>query len=327
MSKYALIYVFPLSPKEPIMSKVWLVTGSASGLGRDIATAVLDSGARLVATARNPQQLSDLLDRYGDRVRTVALDVTDATAAESAVQVAVEAFGHLDVLVNNAGFAHLGPFEQLDAEDFRSQLETNFFGVVNLTRAALPVMRRQRSGHIIQISSVGGRTGTPGLSAYQAAKWAVGGFTEVLAQEVGHLGIKVTALEPGGMATNWANRASTDMRALDPDYMPSVGAVTRMLEQYRGESAGDPKKVAEVVVRLAAHSSPPPHLLLGSDAVHFAGEADSAREAAGKLWRPVSMATDFAAPGPIPGFPPERAADPSQWTTERLNAAQRAQQK
>jgi NAD(P)-dependent dehydrogenase (short-subunit alcohol dehydrogenase family) len=284
-------------------SKVWLVTGSASGLGREIAEAVLAAGDRLVATARNPGQLSDLVGRYGDQVRAVALDVTDPAAAQAAVQEARSAFGRLDVLVNNAGFAHIAPFEQLDAEDFRSQIDTNLFGVINVTRAALPMMRQQRSGHIIHISSVGGRTGTPGLSAYQAAKWAVGGFTEVLAQEVGHLGIKVTALEPGGMLTNWASRAATDMLPIDPDYMPSVGRVTQMLEKHRAAPAGDPKKVAAVVVKLAGHDALPPHLLLGSDAVHYAGMADAARAANGELWRQVSLSTDFAAPGPIPAFP------------------------
>lgn len=298
------------------MSKVWLITGSASGLGLDIAAAVLASGDRLVATARNPKLLAGLVDRYGDRVRATALDVADPAAAQSAVQLAVDAFGRLDVLVNNAGYAHMGPFEQLDAEDFRAQIETNLFGVVNVTRAALPVMRRQRSGHIIQVSSVGGRTGTPGLSAYQAAKWAVGGFTEVLAREVGHLGIKVTALEPGSMQTNWANRAATDTPALDPDYTGSVGAMMQMLERYRGNSAGDPKRVAEVVVRLAAHASPPAHLLVGSDAVHFAGLADADRETSGKLWRSVSVATDFAASGPIPEFPPAQPGNPTQWMFE-----------
>jgi NAD(P)-dependent dehydrogenase (short-subunit alcohol dehydrogenase family) len=306
------------------MAKVWLVTGSASGLGRDIAEAVLASGDRLVATARNPKQLADLVDRYGDKVRAVALDVTDAKAAKSAVQVAIDAFGRLDVVVNNAGFAHIGPFEELEPEDFRAQIETNLFGVVNVTRAALAPMRRQKAGHIIQISSVGGRMGTPGLSAYQAAKWAVGGFTEVLAQEVGHLGIKVTALEPGSMLTNWANRAAEGIAPMHDDYQPSVGAITRLLEQYRGKASGDPKKVAEVVIRLASYGTPPPHLLLGSDAVHFSGEADAAREASGKLWRSVSVATDFAAAGPIPPFPPERVGDATPWTPERLEAAERA---
>jgi NAD(P)-dependent dehydrogenase (short-subunit alcohol dehydrogenase family) len=196
-------------------------------------------------------------------------------------------------------------------------------GVINVTRAVLPVMRQQRSGHIMHISSVGGRTGTPGLSAYQAAKWAVGGFTEVLAQEVGHLGIKVTALEPGGMLTNWASRAAADMPQIDPDYLPSVGRVTRMLEKHRGAPAGDPKKVAAVVVRLASHASPPMHLLLGSDAVHFAGLAEAAREASGNLWRPVSLSTDFAATGPIPALPPEQSDDPSQRAAERLEIAER----
>jgi hypothetical protein len=148
----------------------------------------------------------------------------------------------------------------------------------------------------------------------------VGGFTEVLAREVGHLGIKVTALEPGGMRTNWANRAATDMPQIDPDYMASVGAVVKMLEQYRGKAAGDPKKVAGVVVRLAAHGSPPAHLLLGSDAVHFAGQADADREASGKLWQPVSLATDFVATGPIPEFPPARPGNPTQWMFEGLEA-------
>ena len=294
------------------MSKVWLITGSASGLGLDIADAVLASGDRLVATARNPKLLAGLLDRYGEQVRATALDVADPAAAKAAVQLAVDAFGRLDVLVNNAGYAHMAPFEQLEAEDFRAQIETNLFGVVNVTRAALPVMRRQRSGHIIQVSSVGGRTGTPGLSAYQAGKWAVGGFTEVLAREVGHLGIKVTALEPGGMQTNWSNRATTAMPPLDPDYAGSVGAMVQMLERHRGNAAGDPKKVAEVVVRLAAHASPPAHLLLGSDAVHFAGLADADREASGQLWRSVSVATDFAASAPIPEFPPAQPGNPTQ---------------
>ena len=305
------------------MSKVWLITGSASGLGLDIARAVLDSGDRLVATARDPKLLAGLVDQYGDRVRATALDVADPVAARSAVQLAVDAFGRLDVLVNNAGYAHMAPFEQLDAEDFRAQIETNLFGVINVTRAALPVMRRQRAGHIIQVSSVGGRMGTPGLSAYQAAKWAVGGFTEVLALEVGHLGIKVTALEPGGMQTNWANRAATDMPPLDPDYIDSVGVIVQMLERYRGSATGDPKKVAEIVVRLAAHASPPAHLLVGSDAVHFSGQVEADREASGKLWRSVSLATDFAASGPIPEFPPAKPGNPTQWMLERYASAAR----
>ena len=163
------------------MSKVWLVTGSASGLGRSIAEDVLTSGDRLVATARDPRRLADLVQKFGDQVRTAPLDVADEDAANAAVHVAVEAFGRLDVVVNNAGYGDIAPFEQLSPERFKALIDTNFYGVVNVTRAAIPIMRKQKSGCILQISSVGGRLARPGSTAYHAAKWAVGGFTESLA--------------------------------------------------------------------------------------------------------------------------------------------------
>jgi NAD(P)-dependent dehydrogenase (short-subunit alcohol dehydrogenase family) len=285
------------------MAKVWLVTGSARGLGRKIVEAALEAGEHVVATARDPRQLADLIERYGDRVRAVALDVTDSAAARAAVQAAVDAFGRLDVVVNNAGFGHLSPFEQASEDDFRAQIDTNFYGVVNVTRAALPVMRLQRSGHVIQISSVGGRVGIPGLSAYQSAKWAVGGFTEVLSQELAPLGIKVTALEPGGMKTEWGVEAKGATPELLADYAPSVGAVVDMLGQYVGNETGDPEKVAQVVLKLAHHAQPPVHLLLGSDALHYAGEAEKARAASGEAWQAVSRATDFSSPASLPAFP------------------------
>ena len=282
------------------MSKVWLITGAARGLGRSIAEAVLTSGDRLVATARDPNRLVDLEKRYGDQVRTAALDVTDATAAGAAVQAAIDGFGQLDVLVNNAGFGHVAPFEQAPEEDFRAQIDTNFFGVVNLTRAALPIMRRQRRGHIINISSVGGRIGTPGLSAYQAAKWAVGGFTEVLTQETKPFGVKVVSVEPGGMRTEWAEIARGQMPELLTDYEPSVGVLQNQFKQIAGNEASDPGRVAQVILHLAAHENPPAHLLLGSDALHYFGQVDAARAAASEQWREVSLSTDFTARGPIP---------------------------
>jgi NAD(P)-dependent dehydrogenase (short-subunit alcohol dehydrogenase family) len=268
-----------------------------------VAEAVLATGDRLVATARDPSRLADLQERYGRQLRTAVLDVTDADAARAAVQVAVDGFGRLDVLVNNAGFGHVAPLEQMPDDDFRAQIDTNFYGVVNLTRAALPVMRRQRAGHIINVSSVGGRIGIPGLSAYQAAKWAVGGFTEVLAQEVAALGIKVVSIEPGGMRTDWGEIARGHTPELLPDYQPSVGAVLEMLKPHIGNEVGDPAKVAEIIVRLAAHDSPPVHLLLGSDALHYFGAADAARSAAAEQWRNVSLSTDVNASDPIPAFP------------------------
>src|SRR5438552_15862680 len=206
------------------MAKTWLITGSSRGFGWELARAVLEDGDHVVATARRPEQLDDLVRQYGERVRTCALDVTDPEAARAAVKLAVDAFGSLDVVVNNAGYAIYAAIEDMPDDVFRAQIEANLFGVVNVTKAALPVMRKQRSGHIIQFSSIGGRVGgTPGMGAYQTAKWGVEGFSEVLANEVGPLGIKVTIIEPGGFRTDWAG---SSMRTLPvrEDYDQTVVA-------------------------------------------------------------------------------------------------------
>lgn len=274
------------------MSKVWLVTGSASGLGREIAEAVLRSGDRLLATARDTQRLNDLVERYGKQVSIAPLDVADEAAAKTAVVKAVDVFGRLDVLVNNAGYGDTAPFEQLSPERFRALVETNFFGVVSMTRAAIPIMRKQKSGCILQISSVGGRLATPGNAAYHAAKWAVGGFTEAIAQEVAAFGVKVCALEPGGMRTNWGNRAHADIPILLPEYEPSVGALVKRLETYWGHETSDPAKVAQVILQLATKEQLPAHLLLGSDAVQYARLAEDKRESDAKVWLDVSVLTD-----------------------------------
>src|SRR5580693_3484805 len=282
------------------MSKIWLVTGSASGLGRHIAEAVLASGDRLLATARDPRRLADLVEKYGDQVRSAPLDVTDEDAAYRAVHNAVDAFGQLDVVVNNAGYGDIAPFEQLSPERFKAVVDTNFYGVVNVTRAALPIMRNQKSGCILQISSVGGRLARPGNTPYHAAKWAVGGFTESLAQEVAPFGVKVCALEPGGMRTNWGARANQDTPDLLPDYEPSVGSVVKALASYWGRETSDPVKVAQVILRLAAADRLPAHLLLGSDAAKHAGDADATRAADAERWRDVSVSTDFDARRALP---------------------------
>src|ERR1700758_4237489 len=284
------------------MSKVWLVTGSASGLGRNIAEAVLASGARLVATAREPQRLDDLVKKNGDRVRTASLDVADEEAAKSAVQAAVEAFGRLDVVVNNAGYGDIAPFEQLSPERFKALIDTNFYGVVFMTRAALPIMRKQRSGCILQISSVGGRLARPGSAGYHAAKWAVGGFTESVAQEVAPFGVKVCALEPGGMRTNWGARANKDIPDLLPDYEPSVGAVIAALKSYWGNEISDPAKVAQLILRLASSDHLPAHLLLGSDAVEYAAQAQATRDADAERWREASVSTDVDSAVSLPAL-------------------------
>jgi NAD(P)-dependent dehydrogenase (short-subunit alcohol dehydrogenase family) len=250
-------------------------------------------------------QLDDLVASYGPRVRPVRLDVTDERESVAAVDIAISAFGRLDVLVNNAGFGETRPFEEVPPEDFRRVVETNFFGVVNLTRAALPRMRQQRRGHIIQISSVGGRSALAGNAAYVASKWAVGGFAETIALEVAPFGVNVTALEPGGMRTNWGKRAFGNLPPMLPDYDASIGETVRQLEAYWGNEPSDPAKVAQIVVGLAEADRLPPHILLGSDALQVALGADAARSAAAERWKTVSAWTDIASDGPLPDFPAE----------------------
>jgi NAD(P)-dependent dehydrogenase (short-subunit alcohol dehydrogenase family) len=287
---------------SPETSRVWLITGCSRGLGRSFAEAVLAAGHRLVATARKPEQLAPLVERYGDRVRAVALDVTDAGQARAAVRVAVEAFGHLDVVVNNAGYGSLAPIEQMTDEDFRGQLETNLFGVLNVTRAALPVLREQRAGHIILVSSVGGRLATPGLGAYQAAKWAVGGFSEVLAKETAPFGVKVTVLEPSGFRTDWAG-ASMTIADFRPEYAPTVGVVADVLRTRTGQEPGDPDRAAQVLLKVAALESPPLHLLLGRDAFTLSQERMDALKAEDTKWKDLSLSADFPeSPTPLPRF-------------------------
>jgi NAD(P)-dependent dehydrogenase (short-subunit alcohol dehydrogenase family) len=272
------------------MSQVFLLTGSSRGLGRQIAEAVLGAGHRLVATARRPESLDDLGDRFGDQLLTVALDVADASGAQAAVAAGVDRFGRLDVVVNNAGYANLASIEDISLEDFRAQIDTNLFGVVNVTKAALPILRAQGSGHIIQVSSIGGRLATAGLSAYQAAKWAVGGFSEVLAKEVGPLGIKVTVLEPGGMQTDWAG-SSMEVPPISEPYQPTVGAMAS-LHNSDTIALGDPAKVAHVVLQIAGMDEPPLRLILGSEAYAYAAAAARARSETDARWRELTVSTD-----------------------------------
>ncbi|HEY7276735.1 MAG TPA: SDR family NAD(P)-dependent oxidoreductase [Trebonia sp.] len=274
------------------MPQVFFLTGSSRGLGRQIAEAALAAGHYLVATARDPASLADLADRYGSQVLPVALDVTDPEAAAAAVCAGIEAFGRIDVVVNNAGYANLAAVEDVSLDDFRAQVDANLFGVVNVTKAALPVLRAQGGGHIIQVSSVGGRLATPGLSAYQAAKWAVGGFSEVLAREVGPLGIKVTVLEPGGMRTDWAG-SSMRVPPISEPYRPTVGAMAAVHDDLgSSDSLGDPAKVAQVVLKVAEMAEPPLRLILGSEAYAYATAAAKARAESDAAWHDLTVSTD-----------------------------------
>jgi NAD(P)-dependent dehydrogenase (short-subunit alcohol dehydrogenase family) len=290
---------FYRSHSEKLVTKTWLITGSTRGFGRELATAALANKDNVVATARRPEQLADLTRDCGDRVRAVALDVTDPAAARAAVQVAVDAFGSLDVVVNNAGFALSAAIEEMTEEDFRAQIETNLFGVVNVTRAALPVLHRQHSGHIIQFSSIGGRVGgTPGMGAYQTAKFAVEGFSEVLNAEVRPLGIKVTIIEPGGFRTDWGG-SSMGTAPVGPDYESTVGEMNRFRESTVATWAGDPKRAAQIIVDIAGLDDPPLRLLLGAGAVESAANSSRARAEEADRWSAVSKSADFGA-DPVP---------------------------
>ncbi|AQZ70088.1 short-chain dehydrogenase/reductase [[Actinomadura] parvosata subsp. kistnae] len=277
------------------MAKTWLITGASRGLGRRLAEAVLDAGNHVVATARDPKQLDDLVARHGDRVRAVALDVTDAAAAVRAVEAATGAFGRLDVVVNNAGYGNSAAIEEMPEDDFRAQIETNLFGVVNVTRAALPVLRAQRSGVFVQVSSIGGRVGgTPGMGAYQTAKFGVEGFSEVLANEVAPFGVKVIIVEPGAFRTDWQG-SSMEMHPVGPDYEQTVGAIHRFRRESDGTQPGDPARAARVIIDVVRDANPPRRLLLGSDAVAAAQKAGELRAAETEKWADVSRSTDFPA--------------------------------
>jgi NAD(P)-dependent dehydrogenase (short-subunit alcohol dehydrogenase family) len=281
--------------KEADMTRTWLITGSSRGLGRALAEAALESGDRVVATARRPELLGDLVQKYGDRVRAAPLDVTDAAAARTAVQLAIDAFGGLDVVGNNAGQANSAPIEEMPEEDFRTQIETNLFGVINVTKAALPVLRKQRSGHFLQFSSIGGRVGgTPGMGAYQTAKWAVEGFSEVLSNEVKPFGVKVTIIEPAAFRTEWQG-SSMSRPPVGEDYEETVGAMNRYRDVADGTQPGDPARAAKIITDIVRLDDPPLRLMLGGSTVEAAEKASESRAREAREWADVSRAADFPA--------------------------------
>ena len=281
------------------MPKVWFITGSSRGFGRALATAALEGGDQVVATARRPEQLHDLVSDYGDRVRTMALDVTNAVAARAAVRETVDRFGSIDVVVNNAGYASSSAIEETPEAVFRAQLGVNLFGAVNVTKAALPFVRRQRRGHFIQFSSIGGRVGgTPGLAAYQTAKWGLEGFSEVLAAEVKPFGVKVTIIEPAAFRTDWAG-SSMKVPAAGEDYEQTVGAMNHLHAASNGHQPGDPARAAQIIISIVNLDEPPRRLLLGAHAVDSAAEASRGRAAEADEWADLSRSADFPAGQPV----------------------------
>jgi NAD(P)-dependent dehydrogenase (short-subunit alcohol dehydrogenase family) len=273
------------------MSKIWFITGSSRGLGRSLTEAVLATGDKVAATARDPKQLNDLKTKYGAQILPLALDVNDTSQIKNAVESTVKEFGRIDVLVNNAGFGITGAAEAFTEEQVRSQLETNLYAPIAITRAVLPIMRKQRSGRILQVSSIGGRVGNPGLSMYQAAKFGLSGFSEVLAKEVAPLGIHITSVEPGGFRTDWGG-ASMSFAPDVEGYEESVGAIRSFLRTGNYIPMGDPDKAAKVMIGLVDEPNPPVHLVLGSEAVAILQAADAARKAELEKWLTVSQSTD-----------------------------------
>lgn len=272
------------------MSQVWLITGSSRGLGLALTRLVLDSGDKVVATARKATDLRGLVDQYGSD-RVLALDL-DVTKNEQVLNVAAEAkkvFGRIDVLVNNAGYADNSAIEDTPIDNFQAQIDANFLGVVYVTKAVLPIMREQGSGRILQVASLGGRVGSPGLGAYQSAKWAVNGFSTVLAAEVDPLGIKVTSLEPGGIKTDWAG-SSMGNPPISEGYEQTVGAFRTFRDQLVSTWT-PPEGIARAILHISKVPDPPVRLLLGQDTVQYAQQASEALAASDAKWRHVTQLT------------------------------------
>jgi NAD(P)-dependent dehydrogenase (short-subunit alcohol dehydrogenase family) len=286
------------------MEQIWFITGSSRGLGRALVRAALDGGDRVVATARQPAQLDDLLAEHGDRIYPISLDVSDAQAARSAIADAQQHFGRLDVIVNNAGYANVSPIETTDDEDFRAQFETNFWGVYNVSKAAIPVLREQGSGLIIQISSVGGRVGgSPGIASYQAAKFAIDGFSRVMRTETAPFGVKVLVVEPSGFRTDWAGSSMT-VHDVPEAYAPTVGMMNSRMRQSADGPAGDPARAAEILVQVAKRRDIPHHLPLGVNAVEHSIRLDEELLDDDRRWSAVSRSADYSEPYPAE-FPPD----------------------
>jgi NAD(P)-dependent dehydrogenase (short-subunit alcohol dehydrogenase family) len=272
-------------------SRVWLITGASSGLGQAMAEVAMARGERVVVTARDPEKLTELVERFPGHAVATRLDVTDPGQARVAVAEGLAAFDRLDVVVNNAGYGLFGPLEELSDQDLRREFETNVFGALNVTRAALPQLRRQRSGHIVQISSLEGVAPiAAGETAYAATKFAVEGLAEALAKEVAHLGIGVTIVEPGPLRTDFAAGATARAPVSD-DYAESVGRALEWFEGIQGRQPNDPYRVAAAVVEAVHAAEPPLRLALGQEAVQAIRDKLDGQQQDLDAWESLSAST------------------------------------
>lgn len=277
------------------MSKVWFITGASRGIGAEIAKAALASGDRVVATGRDRARIETTFAADADRVFAVELDVAQEAQAQAAVDAALGKFGRIDVLVNNAGYGQLGLFEEVETADIERQYATNVFGLFHVTRALLPVMRRQRSGHIFNITSVGGLIGMPGASVYCSSKFAIEGFSEALAKEVAQFGVAVTIVEPGPFRTDFLDDSSIRIGARNVAEYGAFAAQTRAAYLDRNhKQPGDPAKLAQALLVLATTEHPPLHYIAGSDGLaRYESKLATTRAELDK-WRQLTLSTDYA---------------------------------
>lgn len=274
-------------------SDVWLITGCSTGFGRELAKLVLERGFRAVVTARDPAQVQDLVAGRGERALALKLDVTNSAEAAEAVQKAEAKFGSVDVLVNNAGYGYLGAIEESDEAQARAMVETNFFGLAHMTHLVLPGMRRRRHGSIVNISSIGGLVGFPGVGYYNATKFAVEGFSEALSKEVSPLGIRVLVVEPGPFRTDWAGRSLQKSPARIPEYEETAGAFRERIEGRSGQQAGDPVRAGEAILKALQSECAPLHLLLGKVALDAARKKLETLRQEFDTWEEVTLGADY----------------------------------
>ena len=249
------------------MSKVWFITGCSTGFGRELAKHTLEEGNKVVVTARRTEDIIDLVKAHPDTAIAVTLDVTKQDDIKSSVKAAIEKFGRIDVLVNNAGIGYFGAIEESEEEEIRRMFEINFFGLANMTKEVLPIMRKQRSGHIVNIASIGGLVGFPAVGFYNATKFAVDGFSESLSKETAPLGIKVMVVAPSGFRTDWAGRSANNSKIVIEDYATTAGQNKNNIRGYSGSQPGDPVKAAMAIVKAVNAENPPLRLLLGAGAL------------------------------------------------------------
>ncbi|MFE2994863.1 SDR family NAD(P)-dependent oxidoreductase [Nocardia sp. NPDC059246] len=268
--------------------KNWFVTGAGRGFGREFATAALERGDRVTATARRKDTLRDLADRYGEALLPLPLDVTDRAEAQAAVDAAVERFGALDVVVNNAGYGLFGAVEEITDQQLRDQLEVNLFGAFHVTQAVLPILRKQGAGHIIQISTISGIASFPNLGGYSASKWALEGLSEALAQEVAGFGIKVTLVEPGQFATDWAGSSAVHADPL-PEYDSLRARFDKQQSAMPAKFIGDPKGVGPALLEVVDAEEPPLRVLFGAMPTSLVPFLYEQRLQTWKQWEPVAL--------------------------------------